>query len=92
SRKRDWQLAAARDILLAHRPAETPVVICRQIGRAEESYTHRDLGSLDPADVDMFCMVMVGSSQTRRFQPVKNGPTHLFTPRGYLSRGEDPKE
>ena len=47
--------------------------------------------SLDPAEVDMFCMVMVGSSQTRRFQPVKNGPTHLFTPRGYLSRGEDPK-
>ena len=92
SLKRDWQLAAARDILLAHRPAETPVVICRQIGRAEESYTHRDLGSLDPADVDMFCMVMVGSSQTRRFQPVKNGPTHLFTPRGYLNRGEDPKE
>ena len=68
------------------------MVICRQIGRAEESYTHRNLGSLDPADVDMFCMVMVGSSQTRRFQPVKNGPTHLFTPRGYLNRGEDPKE
>ena len=92
SRKRDWQLGAARDILLDHRPPETPVVICRQIGRAEESYTHRTLGTLDPAEIDMFCMVLVGSSQTRRFQPVKNGPTHLYTPRGYLNRGEDPTE
>ena len=91
SRKRDWQLAAARDILLEERPAETPVVICRQIGRAEETYTHRTLGELDPAEVDMFCMVLVGSSITKRFQPVKNGPISLYTPRGYLARGEDPK-
>ena len=91
SRKRDWQLAAARDILLAERPAETPVVICRQIGRAEESFTHRTLATLDPAEVDMFCMVLVGSSITKRFQPVKNGPISLYTPRGYLARGEDPK-
>ena len=89
SRKRDWQLAAARDILLENRPPETPVVICRQIGRAEETFTHRTLGELDPADVDMFCMVLVGSSITRRYQPVKNGPISLYTPRGYLSRGED---
>ena len=89
SRKRDWQLAAARDLLLENRPAETPVVICRQIGRAEETFTHRTLGELDPADVDMFCMVLVGSSITRRYQPVKNGPISLYTPRGYLSRGED---
>ena len=89
SRKRDWQLAAARDILLGNRPAETPVVICRQIGRAEETFTHRTLGELDPAEVDMFCMVLVGSSITRRYQPVKNGPISLYTPRGYLSRGED---
>lgn len=89
SRKRDWQLAAARDILLENRPAETPVVICRQIGRAEETFTHRTLGDLDPAEVDMFCMVLVGSSITRRYQPVKNGPISLYTPRGYLSRGED---
>lgn len=89
SRKRDWQLAAARDILLENRPPETPVVICRQIGRAEETFTHRTLGELDPAEVDMFCMVLVGSSITRRYQPVKNGPISLYTPRGYLSRGED---
>ena len=91
SSKRDWQLAAARDILLEERPANTPVVICRQIGRAEETYTHRTLGELDPAEVDMFCMVLVGSSITKRFQPVKNGPISLYTPRGYLARGEDPK-
>lgn len=89
SRKRDWQLAAARDILLEHRPADTPVVICRQIGRSEETFTHRTLDELDPADVDMFCMVLVGASITRRYQPVKNGPISLYTPRGYLSRGED---
>jgi len=89
SRKRDWQLGAARDILLENRPPETPVVICRQIGRAEETFAHRTLGELDPAEVDMFCMVLVGSSITRRYQPVKNGPISLYTPRGYLSRGED---
>jgi len=36
SRKRDWQLGRARDILLAHRPPETPVGIVRAAMRPDQ--------------------------------------------------------
>ncbi|MEM6986277.1 MAG: cobalamin biosynthesis protein, partial [Pseudomonadota bacterium] len=37
SKRRDWQLPKAREILLQARPESTPVVIARQLGRDEES-------------------------------------------------------
>ena len=37
SRRRNTQLPAARDILLNARPADTPVVLARNLGRADES-------------------------------------------------------
>ena len=35
SKKRDWQLEKAREILLTYRPASTPVLLGRQLGRDE---------------------------------------------------------
>ncbi|MGP3961153.1 precorrin-3B C(17)-methyltransferase [Nonomuraea sp. 3N208] len=65
SRSRTWQVAAARDLLLEHRDATTPVVIGRNVGGEQESVTVTTLGELDPAQVDMRCLLIVGSSTTR---------------------------
>jgi precorrin-2 C20-methyltransferase/precorrin-3B C17-methyltransferase len=65
SRSRVDQLAQARDVLLQVRGPETPVVVGRDVGRDEEQLTTTTLGELDPALVDMKCLVIVGSRGTR---------------------------
>ena len=65
SKKRDWQLNHARDILLQYRPAETPVLLGRQLTREDESIRIITLGELDAKDVDMFTLVSVGNSESR---------------------------
>jgi len=81
SRKRTWQLAAVRDLLLEHRDPETPVVLGRSVGRPGEQLTVTCLAKLDPAQVDMSTLVIVGSSQTQVHQR-PSGPV-VFTPRHY---------
>jgi precorrin-2 C20-methyltransferase/precorrin-3B C17-methyltransferase len=66
SRSRQHQLADARDLLLEVRPPDTVVVVGRQVGRPEESLTVTTLAELDSSSVDMGCLVIVGSSATRR--------------------------
>ncbi|WP_372455739.1 precorrin-2 C(20)-methyltransferase [Nonomuraea sediminis] len=78
SKSRTWQLAAARDLLLEHRGPETPVVVGRDVGGPEESLTVTTLGELDPARVDMRCLLIVGSSTTR-----VTGTGQVYTPRRY---------
>src|SRR5690606_28812357 len=65
SQRRRTQLAAAWEILLAARPAETPVVLARNLGREGERVTVTTLDALDPETVDMLTLVLVGSSTTR---------------------------
>ena len=84
SQKRDWQIATARDILLEYRPGETPVILGRQLTRAEESVRVVELEKLDAADVDMFTLVTVGNSESRH---IVNGERHwVYTPRGYRKK------
>ncbi|MFI6499618.1 precorrin-2 C(20)-methyltransferase [Nonomuraea typhae] len=78
SRSRTWQVAAARDLLLEHRAPDTPVVIGRDVGGSEESITVTTLGTLDPAAVDMRCLLIIGSSTTR-----VNPDGSVYTPRRY---------
>ncbi|RKT54001.1 precorrin-3B C(17)-methyltransferase [Saccharothrix australiensis] len=78
SRSRTWQVEAARDLLLRHRSPDTPVVIGRDVGGPEETVRVVRLADLDPAAVDMRCLLLVGSSQTRR---TDRGT--VFTPRRY---------
>ena len=77
SRERDWQLVRALALLLEGRPASTPVVLARQLGRAEEQVTLHALGNLPPEQVDMLTLVLVGNSSSR----VQDG--WMVTPRGY---------
>jgi precorrin-2 C20-methyltransferase/precorrin-3B C17-methyltransferase len=79
SRRRTWQLAAVRDLLLRYRDPETPVVLGHGVGRPGERVTVTCLTKLDPADVDMSTLVIVGSSQTRVHD--RPGGPLVFTPR-----------
>ncbi|MGN6722963.1 MAG: precorrin-3B C(17)-methyltransferase [Marmoricola sp.] len=65
SRARTEQIGWAKDLLLKVHEPETVVVVGRDVGRAEESLTITTLADLDPASIDMKCLVIVGSSTTR---------------------------
>jgi len=81
SKKRDWQINTARDILLQYRPANTPVLLGRQLTREDESITMTTLDKLHSDDVDMFTMVTVGNCESRH---IVNGEKEwIYTPRGY---------
>jgi precorrin-2 C20-methyltransferase / precorrin-3B C17-methyltransferase len=82
SRSRRQQLADARDLLLAHRDPNTPVVIGRAVGTPDQVVTVTTLGELDPEQVDMRCLLIVGSSQTRVLR-AGGGPDRVITPRRY---------
>lgn len=84
SKKRDWQLDKARDILLTYRPASTPVLLGRQLGRDEQSLKITTLCDFGIDEVDMFTVVLVGNSESRQFI---NGDRHwVYTPRGYSKK------
>ena len=65
SRSRTTQVADAKAVLLEHRSPDAVVVIGRDVGRAEESLTVTTLADLDPATIDMKCLIIVGASGTR---------------------------
>src|SRR6185312_387974 len=74
-----WQVASLRDLLRRHRDPGTPVVIGRDVSGPDEDVRVVRLADLDPASVDMRCLLIVGSSQTQWY-----GDT-VFTPRRYPS-------
>ena len=84
SKKRDWQIAAARDILLQYRPETTPVILGRQLTRDDETLRAVELGKLEADDVDMFTLVSVGNSESRRIE--HRGRDWIYTPRGYRKK------
>jgi len=84
SKRRRTLLAEARDILLKHRPADTPVMLASSLGRPEEYVRYRRLDALDVDEVDMLTVVLIGSSHSRLAQ-LGDGP-RMFTPRGYARK------
>jgi precorrin-2 C20-methyltransferase / precorrin-3B C17-methyltransferase len=77
SMTRTWQVGAMRDLLLEHRDPGTPVVIGRDVSGPHEEVRVVRLADLDPASIDMRCMLIVGSSQTQWYDD------RVFTPRRY---------
>ena len=78
SEGRYWQLYRLKELFLREgRSPETPVGYIRQAGREEESIFLTTLTEFDPEKVDMFTIVIIGHSQTYRFNE------HMITPRGY---------
>jgi precorrin-2 C20-methyltransferase / precorrin-3B C17-methyltransferase len=82
SQSRRQQLADARSLLLTYRSPETPVVIGRAVGSDEQRVTVTTLGDFDPADVDMRCLLIIGSSQSRVVRDAAGNP-RVITPRRY---------
>lgn len=82
SRRRRDLLALARDLLLQHRPDDTPVILARDLGRPGETLRVLRLADLQVDDVDMLTLVMVGSSTTRA-RKRGDGTWSVYTPRGY---------
>lgn len=77
SKKRADYIYRARDIILKYRGADTPVGIVKNVCREGQSVTLTTLSKLERCEIDMFCTVIIGNSQTY----VKNGK--MITPRGY---------
>jgi len=78
SQGRDWQLDAARRLLLEYRSPDTPVGVVTDAGRAgRERVVLTTLGDLDTAGVGMTSCVVVGATTSR----VIGG--RMVTPRGY---------
>ena len=82
SKARPWQLGRALEIVRQHRTPDTVVVLGRDIGRPAEALRVLSLGELTPEMVDMRTLVIIGSSQTRRF-PRGDGGEWVYTPRSY---------
>ncbi|MEV4611304.1 precorrin-2 C(20)-methyltransferase [Kitasatospora sp. NPDC049258] len=82
SRSRTTQVGLARDLLLEHRAPDTPVVLARDVGGPTERVRTVRLAELDPAEVDMRTILLVGSSQTQAVAR-DNGTEVVWTPRRY---------
>ncbi|MUL45313.1 precorrin-2 C(20)-methyltransferase [Mycobacterium sp. CBMA293] len=83
SKTRTWQVAAMQDLLLEYRDPNTPVVIGRDVAGPAESVRVVRLADLNPAEIDMRCMLIIGSSQTV-WHTTEDGD-RVFTPRTYPS-------
>ncbi|WP_461209700.1 precorrin-3B C(17)-methyltransferase [Desulfocurvus sp. DL9XJH121] len=80
SKRRDWQLPRALEIIAAHRAPETPVGLVRSAYRQGQEVSAAALADFDPGEADMLSIVFVGNSATR----LSGG--RMVTPRGYLER------
>ena len=79
SRARPWQFGAAIERLRRHLPPETPVVLGRAVGRADERVSVVTLAAAT-MDADMATLVIVGSRETRVI--ARSGrPPLVYTPR-----------
>jgi precorrin-2 C20-methyltransferase/precorrin-3B C17-methyltransferase len=81
SKTRTWQVGAMRELLLEHRAPDTPVVIGRDVSGPQETVKVVRLVDLDPVEVDMRCLLIVGSSQTQWHRA--DTSDRVFTPRHY---------
>lgn len=77
AKNRESALRQCLEICSSHRSENTPVVIGRALYRPDEHVHITTLGQINPQQIDMFCTVVLGNSQT---QVCQQG---VYTPRGY---------
>ena len=90
SSKRINQLSEAHEILLKHRSPDTPVILAHNLGRSGERVNVVTLACMEPSEVNMLTVVIVGSSQSKKIQ-LPNGVVRVYTPRGYHKKQETEK-
>ena len=80
SKKRAEHIVRAREILLAHRSAETPVGIVTAATRENERIVLTTLGKMLESEIDMQTTIIVGNAMTFAWQGF------MVTPRGYAAK------
>ncbi len=80
SKKRNWQLAKAREIILRHRDKKTPVGIVSRAMRKKQNIEIVTLDDMHTAEVDMQTTVFIGSSTSSQYMDF------MYTPRGYAKK------
>ena len=77
SKKRDWQLTKAKELILKHRNKDTPVGIVTGAMRENQKVTITKLENIDKEDVGMQSILFIGSTASVQYLD------YIFTPRGY---------
>lgn len=80
SKRRDWQLGAARDILLAHRAPDTPVALVKSAYRERQNVVLTELSAMCEHEVGMLTTILVGNTNTTL------AAGRMITPRGYRNK------
>lgn len=84
SHGRYWQLYRLREVFLQEgRSPHTPVGYVRQAGREGQEVRLTTLSSLNPEDIDMFTVLIIGNSQSYVWGD------RFITPRGYYREAPD---
>lgn len=81
SKSRRTQIEEARNIILAHRPAETPAGIVRNACRNGQTLVVTTLGQLLDHEIDMVSIVLIGNAST-----FIDAAGRMVTPRGYAAK------
>ncbi len=76
--ERNWQLKSVIDKCLKSRSRSTPVLVARQVGRANQSKKFFTLNTIPFKEIDMLSIIIIGNSQTTLVDEI------FLTPRGYL--------
>lgn len=80
SKKRAGHIVRAQDILLAHRPPETPVGIVTAATRENERIVLTTLEKMVECEIDMQTTIIVGNAMTFAWRGF------MVTPRGYAAK------
>ncbi len=83
SKKRDWQLGRARELILEHRQGNVPVAVVTGAMRDNQKIEFTTIEDMDKADVGMQTVLFIGSNASMRYMDF------LFTPRGYTKKYAD---
>ena len=73
-------------IFAAERPADCPVVVARNLGRAEEHVKIINLDNFEPNSIDMLTLVVIGGRKSRAMET--GDGRRVYTPRGYGADSE----
>jgi precorrin-3B C17-methyltransferase len=80
SKRRNWQIGKALEIVGTVRSADTPVGLVKSAYRKEQEIMVFSLNSFDIEQVDMLSTIIIGNSTTRMIGE------NIVTPRGYLKK------
>ncbi|MFF0456614.1 precorrin-2 C(20)-methyltransferase [Nocardia africana] len=87
STQRRWQVGALRELVLEHRGPDTPVVLGRDVGGPAESVRVTTLAELNPDEVDMRTLLIIGASTTATVDTPHG--IRVFTSRRYGQAAKD---